>query len=58
MFLTEEELRTLTGYSQRAYQVRWLKRNGLPHWVAKGGRVIVPKEALSGNKEPDFTRVA
>ena len=31
MFLTEEEIKTLTGYSHASTQSRWLAERGLPH---------------------------
>jgi hypothetical protein len=43
MFLTADELLTLTGYGIAAYQRRWLKRNGWKHEVARNGRPVVSR---------------
>ncbi len=46
MFLSKEELRTLTGYVRAADQIRWLESNKLPHFVNKGGAPIVLRSAV------------
>lgn len=62
MFLTEEQLVDLTGLTQPAAQVRWLKANGVRHFVRADGHVRVPKKAVEGedagagpvSAQPDF----
>lgn len=44
MFLNDEQLIELTGYVQPAAQIRWLRRNGLAHYVRADGH---PKVAIS-----------
>lgn len=46
MFLTPSQLEELTGYRQAAAQVRWLKRNGIRHYVRADGRPVVACSAL------------
>lgn len=43
MFLTTDELATLTGYTQTAAQRRWLTRHGYPHELTAGGRPVVAR---------------
>ena len=38
--LTEDDVRTLTGYVQTAAQVRWLQRKGFRHELDGRGRVL------------------
>lgn len=62
MFLTDAQLRDLTGYRLAAYQVRWLQKAGIHHYVRADGKPRVPVSAvdnpISGRKavvQPDFT---
>lgn len=43
MFLTDEELRTLTGYVTAAGFVRWLDAHGWRYERNRGGKVIVSR---------------
>ena len=52
MFLTPEQLETLTGLRQPAAQIRWLRRNGVRHYVRADGRPVVPASALAGQTQP------
>lgn len=46
MFLTSDEIQTLTGRVQRSAQVRWLRRHGYRHTVnALGSPVVAIAEA-------------
>lgn len=45
MFLTRDELITLTGYRRCADQLRWLDRNRVPHVVNAAGRPVVARAA-------------
>lgn len=63
-WLTEDELRELTGYTQPTRQARWLSANGIRCYRNALGRVRVPREALGGGEghkkrrtEPDFSKV-
>lgn len=53
MFLTPAELAELTGYKIPAYQVRWLVRNGVRHWINRAGRPVVPRSAIDGSARPE-----
>jgi len=46
LFLTLEEMAELTGYKRSSLQAAWLKRTGIPHYVAASGRPIVVRDAL------------
>jgi len=46
VFLSKEDLRTLTGYVRAADQIRWLESQKLPHFVNKGGTPIVLRSAI------------
>lgn len=50
MFLTEDEMATLTGRQWKSKQIEWLKRAGVPHWVNAVGRPIVARAAITGQK--------
>lgn len=44
--LTTKELENLTGYRQKAAQVRWLQKNGVRHYVRADGHPNVTEGAL------------
>lgn len=44
IYLEHAELVHLTGYKRPADQIRWLKRNGVPHIVNRLGRPVVRKD--------------
>jgi hypothetical protein len=52
LFLSAEDLRELTGYSQGAAQIRWLRKNGIQHTVRVDGKPRVVPEALRPNQKP------
>ncbi len=41
MFLTDEQLVTLTGHKRRAGQIAWLVQHGIPHIVSAAGFPVV-----------------
>lgn len=49
LFLTGEQVRELTGYMQPSAQVRWLRMNGMTHWVRADGHPKVPVSAIREN---------
>jgi hypothetical protein len=63
LFLTADELVTLTGCKRRKDQLAWLKAEGYPHQQNKRGEVIVSRAYVEhrlgvGDKpapEPDFS---
>lgn len=63
IFLSTGELYELTGYRLAAYQVRWLQRQGITHWVRADGKPVVPRSALEGRPaaapvpEPDWSAI-
>lgn len=61
MFLTAEQLQDLTGYRLAAYQVKWLRKAGIRHFVRADGKPRVPvsavQDATPGRRapvQPDF----
>lgn len=62
-WLSDDELRDLTGYVQPSRQVRWLEENRIKHYVNRLNRARVPRDAIVAFKgsekrtEPDFTKV-
>lgn len=46
LLLTPEQIEQLTGYKQKAAQIRWLRTNGIRHYVRADGRANVPSSAL------------
>jgi hypothetical protein len=64
-WLSDDELRDLTGYVQPSRQVKWLEENRIKHYVNRLNRARVPRDAIVGFKarpneqrtEPDFSKV-
>lgn len=61
MFLTAEQLQDLTGYRLAKYQVIWLRKAGIRHYVRADGKPRVPVSAVDEGKlapapivQPDF----
>jgi hypothetical protein len=50
MFLTPAQLEDLTGYTQPAAQVRWLRKNGVTHYVRADGHPRVPVSAFQAQE--------
>lgn len=61
MFLTEDQLYELTGYTRKSAQVSWLRKNGIQHYVRADGRPSVPVTALgkadAPRKGPNFDAI-
>jgi len=51
MFLTSQELATLTGFSRKANQITQLRKMGIPFFVSGSGRPIVTRAAVEGRRE-------
>lgn len=64
-WLSDDELRDLTGYMRPTCQMRWLTENGIKGYVNALNKVRVSRDAISAVKaaktekrtEPDFTKV-
>lgn len=52
MFLSDSDLRDLTGYVRRAKQVAQLRKMGIPFFVNAAGRPIVARATIEGRNEP------
>lgn len=52
LFLSRNDLYELTGYTQGAAQIRWLRKNGIQHTVRADGKPRVVPAALSPNQKP------
>lgn len=48
LFLTADQLRTLTGCAHKAKQVAQLRRMGIPFWVNARGAPVVACSAVQG----------
>ena len=46
MFLTPDQIQTLTGYRRADSQKRWLDQNQVEYYVAASGRPVVPIAAI------------
>lgn len=46
MFLNRDELKTLTGYTRAADQIKWLRNNKVAYIVNAAGIPIVSKTAI------------
>lgn len=56
MFLTAKQLEDLTGLTQGAAQIRWLRKNGIEHTVRVDGKPRVMAENMK--KRPEGTRAS
>ena len=50
MFLTADDLRTLTGRSRADAQIAALRRMGIPYWLNAAGKPVVATETILGGK--------
>lgn len=50
MFLTDDELRRLTGRARKAQQADELRRMGIAHWINARGQPVVARAAIEGAK--------
>lgn len=55
MFLTKDELVTLTGRKNKSNQIEWLRRSGIPFRVNATGHPVVTKAAIEGRAEAQHT---
>ena len=46
MFLSPEEIHRLTGYTQRAAQLRWLRNHGIEPFVSAQGEISVTHDII------------
>lgn len=59
-FLSDNELRTMTGYVQKSKQIKKLLEFGIPFYVDRSGRpkvyrsALEPREAKPRSARPDF----
>lgn len=52
MFLSDAQIRHLTGCAHKARQVEQLRKMGLPFWVNARGQAIVTRAAVEGRPVP------
>lgn len=50
LFLTREELHTLTGRKMKSKQIETLRHMGLPFWVNACGHPVVSVAAVEGRR--------
>ena len=55
-FLSDDELRSLTGFHRKVKQVAQLRLMGVPFWVNGRGRPVVPRSVIEGNATSSHTR--
>ncbi len=51
LFLTGEELATLTGRKLKSRQIEWLRTTGIPFRVNATGHPVVTRGVIEGRKE-------
>ena len=51
MFLTQEEVGTLTGFQVKSKQVLALQKMGIPFFVNPNGRAIVSRAIIEGTMQ-------
>lgn len=52
MFLTDDDVSTLTGRRRKVQQIEALRRMGIKFWINAAGKPIVPQSAIDGTKQP------
>lgn len=52
LFLSDAELRQLTGRPQKSRQIEWLRQNGIPFRINATGHPVVTRGAVEGRQEP------
>ena len=57
MFLTPDELVTLTGFRRPSRQIEWLRARRIRHYVNGVGHPIVAKATIIGTSEPAAPRL-
>ena len=55
-FLSDDELRDLTGFKRKAKQVAQLRSMGVPFWVNGQGRPVVPRSVIEGETKSNPVR--
>ena len=55
MFLTKDELATLTGRKLKSYQIEALRKMGIPFFVNAIGHPIVARTAIEGGSKAPAT---
>jgi hypothetical protein len=50
LFLDDEELAKLTGFSRKARQVQQLRIMGIPFYVNGAGRAVVARSVVDGSR--------
>ncbi|MGH8652036.1 MAG: DUF4224 domain-containing protein [Gammaproteobacteria bacterium] len=51
IFLSAEEIATLTGKRRKSCQIAWLRNSGVPFYVNASGRPVVTRAAVEGQKK-------
>ncbi|MBI5918664.1 MAG: DUF4224 domain-containing protein [Nitrosomonadales bacterium] len=52
-FLSDDDVRTLTGFAHKSRQIGQLRRMGIPFFVNGCGRAVVPASAIEGGHKQD-----
>lgn len=52
MFLTRDEVATLTGAKTRARQIAMLRKNGIRHYLNAAGWPVVSRATVEGSQVP------
>ena len=50
LFLSRDQLKSLTGCVFSSKQIAWLKANGVPFFVTAQGRAVVTRVAVEGRQ--------
>lgn len=50
MFLTKDEIATLTGRKTKSKQIEALRKMALPFWVKASDAPVVPRSAIEGRR--------
>ncbi|RST54143.1 DUF4224 domain-containing protein [Variovorax sp. DXTD-1] len=52
LFLSDEELIVLTGFTWKSKQIRWLQSEGIPFRKSATGHPVVTRSAIEGRPVP------
>lgn len=53
MFLTKDEMATLTARKTKSKQIEALRKMALPFWINARDEPVVPRSAIEGREKPE-----
>ena len=51
LFLTEDQIKRLTGRKHKSRQIQWLRQEAIPFRVNASGHPVITRSAIEGHQE-------